>query len=115
MEFWAVIYHAWSHSKTGKRRRWFLVALLFICIVLGISDGPSTANLMRPRLDDWPAGGTTYWINATSNELYPLEMTVTPKLEGCLQNADDAACPYGDYDLLDTGFHILLAIPGANG
>ena len=104
MEFWSVIFDAWSKTTTGRRRKWYLVALLLISVLLGASVGPSTANLMRPRLADWPAGGTSFWIDATADDLYPAELHETPEMEYCLLTLDDPSCPAGDYEVIARDF-----------
>lgn len=60
-EFLGTIYREWGQ----KRKKWNLLSIIFICCILGVSVGPSTNILIRPRLDDWPAGGTIFWLNAT--------------------------------------------------
>lgn len=95
LEYWGLLYDAW---KQKKGRRWFLVALITICIILGVSVGPSTANLMRPRLDNWPAGGSTFWLNSTTDALFPTKLVSSPTLDHCLIDTGDLACPYGGYD-----------------
>lgn len=52
MEFWGVIRANWRRwqDKTG------LIFLIIIGTALSLSAGPSSATLMRPRLDWWPAG-----------------------------------------------------------
>lgn len=100
MEFWSTILHAWSKTVSRRRSKWYLVALLFVSILLGASVGPSTANLMRPRMGDWDAGGTKFWIGATSDELYPTQLRESPDMEYCLSTLNDASCPYGDYEVI---------------
>ena len=83
IESLSVVYTGWLHSSSARRRRCFLVTLLAICAILGISVRPSTSNLMRQRLRQWPAGGTTYWLDAPPDVLFASELTPTPDLEQC--------------------------------
>ena len=66
-EFWA--------SATTRHlpihRRLSLVCITFICITLAAVGGPSSAILLIPKLDYWPAGHTSIWINVTKDELWP--------------------------------------------
>lgn len=67
MEFWGTVKAA--HLQFGRKIA--LLALVAICVVLGTLCGPSSAVLLVPRLDFWPAGDTDIWVNATLDELYP--------------------------------------------
>ena len=67
MEFWGSIRTAYL----PLRRKIELLALIIICILLASLSGPSSAVLLIPRLDFWPAGSTDIWINATFEDLYP--------------------------------------------
>ena len=67
MEFWGTV-SSRSISSKGKLRLLFVVITsIFIAAVAG----PSSAILLVPRLDYWPAGSTNIWINATSQDLWP--------------------------------------------
>ena len=100
-EFWGTVTHKWTFHQ---RRKLYLISLIIACTLLGVSVGPSTANLMRPRLDDWPGGGTTYWINATQDQLYPAIAESPPSLAHCNQDTDDAACPHGGWEAIAQGY-----------
>ena len=103
VEFWAIIYHEW-----GKRRKkWFLVALISTCCLLGVSVGPSSAVLMRPRLENWPAGGTDFWVNATEDKLFPKTMQDSPELSHCIVDTGDRSCPAGAWEILARSYFAL--------
>lgn len=104
MEFWSIVFHARKNSTTGKTRRRFLVALIFLCTVLGVSVGPSTANLMRPRLSWWKAGGTTFWINATSVEMFPSTLRVTPQMQTCDLYDINGYCIFAGYETIAASY-----------
>ena len=64
----------WASATTRHlpiQRRLKLVCITFICIALAAVGGPSSAILLIPRLDYWPAGHTSIWINVTRDELWP--------------------------------------------
>ena len=84
-----------------KRKKWVLITLLFCCTLLGITVGPSSANLMRPRLQDWPAGGTMFWVDSQADELSPDSLHYTPAIAHCLQDASDPACPHGGWEMIE--------------
>lgn len=101
-EFLGTIYQKWSANRTKKI---ILVTSILVCTLLGVSVGPSSANLMQPRLDLWPAGGTSYWINTTSAVLSPQVLSDSPSLEHCAVDTGDAACPYGDWQMIQQEYH----------
>lgn len=100
-ELWSAVWARWQR----RRKQCMLLSILIFSTLLGVSIGPSSANLMRPRLDDWPAGGTRYRVNAASNVIVPSQMVLTPGIAHCTQDTDDAACPHGDWRLLEAQFH----------
>ena len=67
MEFWGTI----RSVQLSFRRKLALLVLIFTCIVLASLSGPSSAILLTPRSDYWPAGSTDIWVNSTFNDLYP--------------------------------------------
>ena len=101
-EFVGTLYHK---PKAERRKKWFLITMLVVCTMLGVSVGPSSANLMIPRLDDWPAGGTTFWINATNATLFPSMVDISPSISHCNLVSDDAACPWGGWEVLDRDYN----------
>ncbi len=103
VEFWSTIYHEWER----RRKKWFLVTLICICCLLGVAVGPSSAVLMRPRLERWPAGGTDFWINATRDELYPKAMEDTSELAGCNVDTGDPSCPSYAWEALARQYFAL--------
>ena len=66
-EVWGSIY---STSISFKRKMGMAV-IIIIAIFLVATIGPSSAILLIPRLEYWPAGSTDIWINATAAELWP--------------------------------------------
>lgn len=101
-EFLGTMYHEW---KAHPGRKMILISMIVVCTLLGVSVGPSSANLMRPRLDYWPAGGTSFWINATSDLLSPRTISDSPALKTCAVDTGDAACPHGDWQLIGQEYH----------
>lgn len=70
MEFWSAVYDVRAGSFGPRRPRYYVVALITLATILGVSVGPCGAVLMRPRLDWWPSGGTNFWLNGTHDALY---------------------------------------------
>lgn len=52
-----------KHSPRSKWRNRAFVAVIVIAGMLGLFAGPAAAVLMIPRIQDWPAGGTVFWMN----------------------------------------------------
>jgi len=101
-EFLGTMYHKW---KAHPGRKMILISMIVVCTLLGVSVGPSSAYLMRPRLDYWPAGGTSFWINATSDLLSPRTISDSPALKTCAVDTGDPACPHGDWQLIGQEYH----------
>lgn len=98
MEFWGAIF-----SNLPIRRK----LAMFIIITLGASlaaiAGPSSAILLIPRLDYWPAGSTHVWINATSDELWPKNLTgsTVPRHCSVVSNSSNG-CPSSEWQSIGT-------------
>jgi hypothetical protein len=97
LEFWGAIYYQWPR----KTKKGFIITLILLCSILGLSVGPSTANLMKPRLDYWPAGGTPFWVNASNDTLFPAKISNAPGQSHCAVDSGDLACPYGEWETLN--------------
>lgn len=67
MEFWGSV----GSSHLPIRKRIVTMVFISICFLLAAVAGPSSAVLLIPRLDYWPAGRTHIWINATANDIWP--------------------------------------------
>ncbi len=81
-------------------RRWAIIVFVIVCTFLSISAGPSSATLMRPRLDNWPAGGSDFWINIREAELFSTNVTMSQVAPSCAVDDGDANCPYGDWQTI---------------
>lgn len=67
MEFWGSI----LSGHLSLRKKMPLIAMIAWSLALAASSGPSSAVLLIPRLSFWPAGKTSIWLNATSEDLWP--------------------------------------------
>ena len=76
MEFWGTVCSKNVSSKSKLRLLVVVAASVFLAAVAG----PSSAILLVPRLDYWPAGSTDIWINITSDSLWPA-LLVNPFLD----------------------------------
>ena len=103
MEFWGAIRASWRR----KRDKAVLILLIATCAGLALSAGPSSATLIKPRLDYWPAGGTDFWIALPENELFSTSASAVQVSASCMNDTGDLSCPYGGWQVLaqDYMFH----------
>ena len=80
MEFWGTA----CSKELPIRRRLGIISVISIAILLAATIGPSSAILLIPRLDYWPAGSTDIWLNATFQGLWPERSVheIRPSLQG---------------------------------
>jgi hypothetical protein len=70
--FWSQDLISLFRTRFGKLSYQILfIGLILIVTLLGLVIGPSSAFALQPILDNWSAGGTVFWLNATSTELFP--------------------------------------------
>ncbi|ERF74501.1 hypothetical protein EPUS_03939 [Endocarpon pusillum Z07020] len=60
--------------------KFLVLSVIVIFTGLGVTVGPASATAVRPTLGDWPGGGTSFWLNATAEDLWP--STLSPSLAG---------------------------------
>ena len=85
MEFWGTV----CSKKVPFKRRLRLLVVLTASVFLAAVAGPSSAILLVPRLDYWPAGSTNIWINVTSDSVWPNRLVnLCISLNQCDSNAD---------------------------
>ncbi|KAL9617461.1 MAG: hypothetical protein Q9160_007724 [Pyrenula sp. 1 TL-2023] len=99
-EFLGILYCNWDR----KQKKGTLVGLLVFCTLLGVSVGPSTNLLMKPRLSDWPSGGTIFYLNSTKNQLYPLLFDNSTLIAHCSQDTGDLSCPHGGWEIIEKSY-----------
>jgi hypothetical protein len=61
---------------TTFSNKFFVLPVIIIFTCLGVLVGPSSATAMRPTLGDWPGGGTSFWLDATAEDLWPSELSL---------------------------------------
>lgn len=104
--FWspAFVFSAKYSLSSIRRCRFYLLLILLGLVAATI--GPSTAVLMLPYIQAYPAGETLYYINATADQLWPTSINSSLENPACfLPNATEyATCPSGGYASLKDNF-----------
>lgn len=95
-EFLTTCYSEFSSSA----RKTFLIGTLVVFTILGGTIGPSTATAMMPVFRIWDAGGTEFWMNTTSQGLWPLEMKSVGEHDGSCSSSNDSLCFPSNMDIL---------------
>ena len=98
----------WSMELWGAARAHYMrlrirlavVLLVVVCAFLSVSVGSASATLMRPRLDDWPAGGTDFWVEIPQAEFLSTNVTSSQVPDSCLVDNGDPSCPYADWQTI---------------
>ncbi|KAI9884309.1 MAG: hypothetical protein M1823_003895 [Watsoniomyces obsoletus] len=99
-EFWGTVLSRFVPGRTRVE----LLAVIIISTLLGVSVGPSSAIALKPRMGDWPAGGSSLWLNTTLDQLWPAQVNESHVSPSCDVDRGDEACPYGDWQVLGTGY-----------
>jgi hypothetical protein len=117
LEFWGSM----SSTKFPIRRRLILLVAVLVIIFLAAIVGPASAVAMIPRLENWPAGRTHIWLNATSEDIWPSFINASGIPASCLRVdsfSPMSSCPSGRwrslYDLSQAGQGFILGQPGSN-
>ena len=69
MELWGSI----GSRSLSPWRKLLMLMLVILVSVLAATAGPSTAVLLVPRRDYWPAGSTHVWVNGSESEIWPTQ------------------------------------------
>lgn len=96
LELWGAICQCWQ----DRRKKIFLLTLISFCSILALSVGPSSAILIKPNLNFWPAGGTPFWLNQTASALWPQTISDNAQQAHCGNDTGDVSCPHGQWRIL---------------
>jgi hypothetical protein len=88
-----------GREATACWRRTRLAILLLIISLIAALIGPSSAVLLIPRDQSFPAGGVTYSLNATFDEMWPSVVSSDAELEVYSEPNSTLypVCPSGGY------------------
>ena len=98
-EFWySMRYDARLWKKPG------VFGSLLVAGALAVIASPASAVLIIPRLDRWQAGGTSYFLNGTADEIWPSRLSFSRADNPSFCSGENAAtfgvCPSGSFQAL---------------
>ncbi|KAK5105956.1 hypothetical protein LTS08_000071 [Lithohypha guttulata] len=64
----------WFNRRQAQRKICFL-ALLVISGTIAPLAGPASATLLVPKSQSWPSGGTEYFLDGSTNDFWPVDMS----------------------------------------
>ena len=99
-EFWGLA----NGTFASRKHRWRLIFFVVVCTLLGVTAGPSSATILKPRMGNWAAGGTDFWIDVPSNDTWPTSPSMADVDPDCGFYSGDKSCPSGDWELLAEGY-----------
>ncbi|KAL8668667.1 MAG: hypothetical protein Q9168_006712 [Polycauliona sp. 1 TL-2023] len=93
MELWGI-----ASSNIPLRRRISVMAMIVIAVLLASTVGPSSAILLIPNLDHWPAGSTHIWLNTSASEMWPSRLDGSMVPSYCSQAPNvSSICPASEW------------------
>jgi hypothetical protein len=84
---------------SSARSKSILVMTIIIFTILGTVIGPSAAVAGQPVLQNWQAGGTVFWLNATSQALWPSNLDKAASQDLPCTPSQNASCPSSNYNI----------------
>ncbi|PLB46477.1 hypothetical protein P170DRAFT_465987 [Aspergillus steynii IBT 23096] len=107
---WSSAFAGSFKSSLGRMKRSLAtVFMVLVAVILATGAGPSSAILMIPRVDSWPAGSTRFWVNAPAKDIWPdsLEASSLMDSNSCRHIEDPLLsndCPGSEYGQLRSYF-----------
>lgn len=88
-------------SFTSVRMKVFSIITIIAFALLSVGIGPAAAVASQPVIQEWPAGGTLFYMNTAWNEIYPSVINGTIELEQELcTNIYNDSCSTRNYNLI---------------
>ena len=76
--FWSADFWCSFSSQIGFWRKSRLYGLLLLTGFIATFAGPSCAVLLIPRIQDWPSGGSEFYLQNSTEELWPESLSFDP-------------------------------------
>ena len=107
--FWSPDFWCSLPYKAKLWKKCAVVGTLVMAGFLALTAGPACAVLLIPRLQAWDAGGSSFYLNGSYDEIWPSLMTFDSKGSQAYCTSDNATaygvCPSGDFDALWNHYH----------
>ena len=101
---WSKEFVAACKSKySSLKKKVLLLSVIVVFTILGGTLGPAAATAGQPVLKDWPAGGTSFYLNSTMEELYPTVLDKVTLLERPCQSAESDDCAITNHQVIADG------------
>jgi hypothetical protein len=84
----------------SSRIKFLLILTILVFTILGSTLGPSAAVAGQPTVRNWPAGGTKFYLNATTEALYPTRLDTLGPSELPCSAFRNGSCFLSNYNLL---------------
>ncbi|KAL8698263.1 MAG: hypothetical protein Q9201_006671 [Fulgogasparrea decipioides] len=96
MELWGI-----ASSKIPCRQKMAVMTIIIVAVLLASTVGPSSAILLIPNLNYWPAGSTHIWMNITADDLWPSKIDGSLLPAHCSQAPDVSnICPASEWQAI---------------
>ncbi|KPM39415.1 hypothetical protein AK830_g7171 [Neonectria ditissima] len=86
-------------SRIWKKLAFIAITIIFAILALGASS--LSAVVMMPQEDDWRAGGSLVWANATYDDIFPIELDANNTLGSLCNVTGNSLCPSWEWDVLN--------------
>lgn len=98
---WSKEFVAACKSKySSLKMKVLLLSVIVVFTILGGTLGPAAATAGQPVLKDWPAGGTSFYLNSTMEELYPTVLDKVTLLERPCQSSESDDCAITNHQVI---------------
>ncbi|KAK7425688.1 hypothetical protein QQZ08_007787 [Neonectria magnoliae] len=86
-------------SRVWKKLAFIAITIIFAILALGASS--LSAVVMMPQEDDWRAGGSLIWSNATYDEIFPVVLDANNTIGSLCNVTGNSLCPSWEWDVLN--------------
>jgi hypothetical protein len=86
-----------------QRNRWSKFSFLVVLVVCGLTSllaGPASAVLLVPKVQAYPAGGTTFYLNGSVRDFWPYDLSNISELQQFCNSSTSTnlgICPAGGF------------------
>ncbi|KAK4445502.1 hypothetical protein QBC34DRAFT_358303 [Podospora aff. communis PSN243] len=99
--FWSPEFWGGLTSRMSRRSKFLTASLLAVAGAIAATAGPAAAVLLVPQIQDWDAGGSEFYLQGGSEDLFPRVMNSSSLPHGSRCFGPDrlkyAFCPSGGF------------------